>query len=178
LKEAAILVAPVIDLHQIPEQDRASVRRFLFDHIKGLDATNDARWKRFWGRIWNAEAGEVFHLEHLIGRSGPFHRMHMAMEQRLFESQDRFNTLEKLRLWLKAGAAWGTYQYSEKAGRMVFVPASTSYDKCSDDEMREVHRDMVAYLRTDYAQKRLWRHLKRQAREEMVETILAGRVEE
>lgn len=44
-KAAAILIAPMVALRALPEQDRAVVRRFLFDLIRGLDAKHDKRWR-------------------------------------------------------------------------------------------------------------------------------------
>ena len=128
------------------------------------------RWKRFWGRFWNAEPGEVFHLLDMVDRSGPFHRMHMAMEQSLFDRQDRFTNPEMFRLWLKTGAGWG--DYTVVGSRTKFVPRSTSYDQCSDHEMREIHEKMVTFLRTPLAQRRLWPHLDADRRTDMVESIL------
>jgi hypothetical protein len=43
-----------------------------------------------------------------------------------------------------------------------------------EGEMRDFHDNAVAFLRTEYAQKTLWKHLSLAARTEMVETILKG----
>lgn len=170
-KPAAMLVCPMVPLRQIPDSEKDVIRRFLFDNIRGLDAQHDKRWRRFWGRIWNADAGEVTHLEVIVDRSGPFHRRHMAMEQSLFDRQERWRKVEDMRWWLKTGAAWGEFTLLPN-GRMKFIPASTSYEKCSDDEMREVHENMVAFLQTPYAQRRLWPHLSPNARQDMLDSIL------
>lgn len=169
-KASAILITKTHPLDGIPEQDKAAVRRFLFDGLRGLDEQNDKRWKRFWSRIWKAEPGEVFHFLDVVDRSGPFHRMHMSLEQTLFDRQDRFTNMDRFRDWLKTGAGWGTYTLVRE--RMKFVPRSTSYDECSDHEMKEVHVSMVAFLRTPRAQRRLWPHLDADRRTEMVESIL------
>lgn len=170
-KPAAILICPQVALNNLPEPERSVVRRFLFDNIRGLDEQHDKRWRRFWGRIWNADAGEVTHLQVVVDRSGPFHRRHMAMEQALFDRQERWRRLEDMRWWLKTGAAWGEFTLLPN-GRMKFIPRSTSYEACSDDEMREVHEAMLAFLRTPYAQRRLWPHLNADQREAMLESIL------
>lgn len=170
-KAAAILICPQIALRNVPPADRDAVRRFLFDNIRGLDEKHDKRWRRLWGRIWKADAGEVMHLEVVVDRSGPFHRRHMAMEQALFDRQERWRKLDDMRWWLKTGAGWGDFHLLPN-GRMKFIPASTSYEACSDDEMREVHENMLAFLRTPYAMRRLWPHLSPDARYEMLESIL------
>mgnify|MGYP006921316025 CR=1 FL=1 len=170
-KPAAILICPQVELTKLPEHERAIVRRFLFDNIRGLDEQHDKRWRRFWGRIWNADAGEVTHLEVVVDRSGPFHRLHMGMEQRLFDRQDQWLTLEELRWWLKTGAGWGDFVLPTD-GPMRFVPRSTSYEECSDDQMKEIHTAMLAFLRTPQAMRSLWPHLSQNACYEMLESVL------
>lgn len=170
-KPAAILITKVHPIEQMPAHELAIVRRFLFDGIRGLDEKHDKRWRRHWSRIIKAAVGEVFHFEDIVDRSGPFHRMHMAMEQCLFDRQDQWATLASLREWLKTGAAWGDFALNAK-GVMKFVPRSTAYEACSDHEMRELHTAMLAFLRTPGAQRKLWPHLNPMARAEMLESIL------
>lgn len=169
-KPSTILVNPVTELNRLPLAERQIVSRFLFDCVRGLDAQHDKRWRRLWNRMWRAAPGEVFHLELLQDRCGPFHRMHMGMEQRLFEAQERFTHFERFRDWLKTGAGHGRYEIV--AGRMKFVPASTSYEACSDDEMRELHGQMLEFLHTPRAQRRLWPHLDAEHRAQMLESVL------
>ena len=170
-KPSAILITKRHPIEDMPERDLAAVRRFLFDGICGLDEQHDKRWRRLWRRILQGAVGEVFHLELVVGRSGPFHRMHMGLEQSLFNRQDQWAMLQSLRDWLKTGAAWGEYALNAR-GVMKFVPSSTSYEACSDDEMREIHTAMLAFLRTPGAQRKLWPHLAPAARSEMLESIV------
>ena len=170
-KPSAILLTKQHPLERMPEQELAIVRRFLFDGVRGLDEKHDKRWRRLWRRVIKAEVGEVFHLESIVGRAGPFHRMHMALEQSLFDRQDQWATLNSMRDWLKTGASWGKFALSAR-GTMKFVPSSTAYEACSDDEMREVHTAMLAFLRTPGAQRKLWPHLTPTARSEMLELIV------
>lgn len=58
------------------------------------------------------------------------------------------------------------------------VPRSTSYERCSDDEMREVHEAMLSFLHTHHAQRFLWPHLDVRGRAAMLESVLAPRAEE
>lgn len=169
-KPSPILVAPVVALRYLPAAERAVVSRFLFEHIRGLDRQMDRRWRRLWERVWKAEPGEVLQLENVVERCGPFHRMHMATEQLLFDAQDRFDNFKVFRDWLKTGAGWGDY---ERVGRtLVFVPRSTSYDQCSDDEMRELHAQMLEFLHTDDAQLQLWPNQKPNQRAQMLADVL------
>lgn len=169
-KPSAILITKTERLEDLPENERAVVRKFLFGGIQGLNDQHEKRWRRFWGRIQRAEVGEVFDLQIVVARSGQFHRRHMAIEQLLFDRQEQWDDIKKFRAWLKTGAAWGHFEIVKN--RMKFVPSSLSYEDCSDDEMREVHESMVAFLRRPATQKRIWPHLSADQRHEMLENII------
>lgn len=170
-KPSAILIAKMYPLTGFTESERAVIRRFIFECFQGLNEKMDKRWRRWWRRLWDMEVGEVAHFENVVDRSGPFHRMHMAMEQSLFDRQDQWATLEAMRDWLKVGAYWGEWELNVR-GALKFVPSSTAFEKCSDDEMKEIHIAMLAFLRTPRAQRKLWPHLSPQARSEMLEAII------
>lgn len=170
-KAAAILIAPVVDLSTFHESELAIVRKFLFHCIRGLDKQHDKRWRAFWRRIFKACAGEVIQLLDQADRSNKFHRRHMAIEQRLFDSQERWTNIERFRDWLKTGAGFGHYEIV--GTRMKFIPSSTSYEQCSDAEMREFHENLMVFLHAPYAQRRLWPHLKAEQRQGMLDAVLA-----
>lgn len=176
-KASPILITKRASLAGMPEPQRATVRHVLLDAVGGLDSTHDSRWRRFVNRLLRAEPGEVFELLNLVERSGQFHRRHMALEQRLFDHQERWLTVAAMRDWLKTGAGWVEWQPGARGG-IVAVPRSTSYERCSDDEMREVHEAMVAFLHTAHAQRVLWSHLDARGRSAMLESVLAPRAEE
>lgn len=171
-KPACIMLVKRHPLDGFSEFERSIIRRFLFDCFRGADEQNEGRWRRLWSRFWKAEPGQLFQLDNVVERSSDFHRRHMAIEQRLFDSQDTFLNLPALRDWLKVGAAFVTWEPDGKGG-IVAVPRSTSYEKCSDDEMRELHEAMLAHLRTPPAQERLWGHLAPARRAVMLESVLA-----
>jgi len=173
-KASPILITKRASIAAMPEHQRATVRHVLMDAIGGLDRTHDGRWRRFLNRLLRAEPGEVFQLESVVQRSGVFHRRHMALEQNLFDHQERWLSLTAMRDWLKTGAGWVEWKPGAKGG-IVAVPRSTSYETCSDDEMREVHEGMLAFLHTPHAQRFLWPHLDASARAAMLESVLADR---
>ncbi|MGB3882014.1 MAG: hypothetical protein WA955_15700 [Diaphorobacter nitroreducens] len=176
-KASPILITKRASLAGMPEPQRATVRHVLLDAVGGLDSTHDSRWRRFINRLLCAEPGEVFELASVVERSGQFHRRHMALEQRLFDHQERWLTLTAMRDWLKTGAGWVEWLPGPRGG-IVAVPRSTSYESCSDDEMREVHEAMVAFLHTPHAQRMLWPHLAAAGRAAMLESVLASPQEE
>lgn len=170
-KPTSILLMKRQALRHLSAEQKDLVRHVMGECICGLDEQNNTRWRRFLAQLLRAEPGEVFHLHQLTERSGPFHRMHMGFEDRLFKSQEKFTNARAFRNWLKTGAAWGSYELNAQ-GVMKFVPASISYEACSDAEIREVHADMLAFLRTPLAQRRLWPHLPAAKRAEMLESVL------
>ena len=155
----------------IPEVDRAAARRVLFGAIDGLGEKGKKQWRRFVNGLFNLEPGEMVEIVTHKARSGPFHRYHMALEQRVFEAQERIGDFDQFRLWLKLGAGHVDWMPGPKGG--VFpVPKSISYAKLEDDEMRDFHEAAVAFLRTGHAQRYLWPALPPQQADEAIESVL------
>lgn len=159
---------------QVTEADKDATRRVIFGTVDGLGEINRKRWRRFWSTLMRMEPGETATIRTHKARSGPFHRRHMAMEQAVFEAQERFTDFERgFRDWLKVGAGHCVWFPGPRGG--VFpVPKSISYAEMEEGEMRDFHESAVAFLRTEHAGKTLWPHLKPLQRTEMIETILRG----
>ena len=79
--------------------------------------------------------------------------------------------------WLKVGAAFVDWQPG-KDHKPVAIPKSTSFESCSDDEMREAHAAMLDYLHTERAQRFLWKNLKPAMRADMLQAVLADPLEQ
>lgn len=148
-----------------------SVRNFLFGVLDGFGKDDKAMWRRFWKRVTDAEPGELFNIEAVAPRSGPFHRFHMALEQCLFDAQERFDDFEMMRDWLKIGSGWVKWVPGAKGG-IVPLPKSISYAKADEDEFRQYHAKVVAFLRSGYPAKYLWPHLDAEKQELMIECLL------
>lgn len=176
-KPAALLLAAQVDMTRIPDEDRDVARRFCTEYVRGMSEEMHKRFMRAAKRLMNAAPGEGFMFYVAEDRSWPAHARWMAIEDRIFANQEFFSSKEAFRLWLKTGAVFGKFEMGKDrygADRMVFVPASTKYEHCSDDEMREFVDNATAFLRTDRAQRRLWRHLSPYQRAAMVEALLAN----
>lgn len=157
---------------EIPEADREAARRVLFGAIDGLGEKGQKQWRRFVNGLFKLEPGEIVEIITHKARSGPFHRYHMALEQRVFEAQERISDFEQFRLWLKLGAGHVDWMPGPKGG--VFpVPRSIAYAKLEDDEMREFHEAAVAFLRTPHAQRYLWTALPAAGAEAAIEAVLS-----
>lgn len=144
------------------------LRWFLLEFIVGIDADHGRRWRRIVARWFNR--GGTWSFYPIAERDGRYHRMHMAVETRLFKHQDGFVQLKAFRLWLKTGAVFGRY-VATGAG-LQFEPSSLAYDECSDDEMREFHADALEFLRTPLALATLWPAMSPKHRAETLELLL------
>lgn len=155
----------------IAEADAEAARRVLFGAVDGLGERGKRQWRRFVNGLFRMEPGELVTVRTNKPRSGKFHRRHMAIEQRVFDAQEKFERFEDFRTWLKVGAGFVTWHAGPRGG--VFpVPKSIAFDELEEDDMRQFHEDAVAFLRTDHAGKTLWRHLAVAARIEMIESLL------
>jgi hypothetical protein len=156
---------------EIPEADRDAARRVLFGMVDGLGEKGKKAWRRFVNGLMKLEPGEMVEIRTHKERSGPFHRRHMALEQRVFEAQEKFDQFETFRTWLKVGSGFVDWHPGPKGG-VIPVPRSISYSKLEDSDMRQVHDDMVRFLRTEHAGRTLWKHLVPAKRIEMIESIM------
>lgn len=175
-KPAALLLATQVDMVRIPDEDRDAARRFCTQYLRGMSEEMHKRFMRAAKRLMNASAGEGFMFYVSEDRSWPAHARWMAIEERIYAHQDFFTNKKAFRLWLKTGAAFGKFEMGKDrfgADRMVFVPASVEYEQCSDDEFRTYVDDATEFLRSDRAQRRLWRHLPPYQRAAMVESLMA-----
>ena len=145
--------------------------RLLFGAINGFTRDDRRAWYRFWKRITGMEPGEIANVEMVFPRSGPYHRRHMAMEQSVFDAQDRFQNFKAFRDWLKIGAAHCEWVPGPK-GAIVPIPNSISYASMDDEDFRVFHGNMIQFLRGEHAANILWPHLKGDMAAEMMDSIL------
>ncbi|MBH2008305.1 MAG: DUF1367 family protein [Xanthomonadaceae bacterium] len=157
----------------LTEDDKAIARRVIFGTVDGLGERGKRQWRRLWNRIFKLEPGEMLELRTHQARIGWYHRKHMALEQSVFESQDRFDEFKAFRTWLKVGSGFVEWFPGPKGG-VIPVPRSIGYAELEQGEMEQFHADAVEFLRSEHAGRTLWKHLAPGARIEMVETILRG----
>ena len=156
---------------QVTEADKAVARRVIFGIVDGLGERGKKQWRRLWNNILRLEPGEMVDIKTHQARVGWYHRKHMALEQAVFEGQERFDDFEQFRIWLKVGAGHVIWTPGPKGG--VFpVPKSIKYANMEQGEFEEFHRAVVNFLRTQHAAKTLWPHLGPRMQIEMIESIL------
>lgn len=154
------------------ENDLCAVRSFLFGVVDGAGKDDRSAWQKFWSKVKRLEPGEVFDFEIVFPRIGAYHRRHMAIEQAVFDAQDRFSDFEMFRDWLKIGSAWVVWVPGPKGG-IVPLPRSISYRKADQDDFEKYHRQVMNFLRGEHAAPYLWRHLGDKSHD-MIDAILEG----
>ena len=157
----------------ISEADKDAARRVLFGIVDGLGETGKKQWRRLFNSLMRLEPGEMVEIKTHKARSGPFHRRHMVLETTIFQSQEKFVNFEQFRNWLKVGSGFCDWLPGPKGG-VIPVPKSIAFDQLEDGDMRQVHDDMVDFMRSEHAGRTLWKHLTPAQRMEMVEGILGG----
>ena len=115
---------------QITEADKMIARRVIFGIVDGLGERGRKQWRRLWNNILRLEPGEMVELTTLQPRLGWYHRKHFAMEQALFEAQERFEEFESFRTWLKVGAGHVDWFPGPKGGVIPF-PAQSAMQSWS-----------------------------------------------
>lgn len=162
------------DTAPIAKADAEAARRVLFSQVDGLSGAHRKSWRRLWNWLLNkAQPGEMLEIKTHRDRLGWYHRKHMAMEQGIFNSQERFEHFEQFRLWLKVGAAFVDWLPGPKGG-VIPIPRSISYAALEQDDMEKVHREMVKFLRSPHALRCLWPHLDEGRRAAMMDSLLEG----
>lgn len=158
----------------ITKADADAARRVLFGQIDGLSEAHRKSWRSLWNFLLKrAEPGEMVEIKTHRERIGVYHRKHMLMEQRVFNSQERFDDFRQFRIWLKVGAAFVDWIPGPKGG-VIPVARSIAYAELEQGDMERLHADMIVFLRTAHAQKTLWPHVTAGMRSEIVEQLVEG----
>jgi hypothetical protein len=158
---------------QVTDTERDVATKVLEQAIRGIDEKNHKRWRNFLRHVFGMEHGEIAEVGTRIPRSGQFHRFHMALEQAVFDAQERFTDFEQFRNWIKIGSGFVDWVPGAKGG-IVPLPKSISYANLEEQQMREFHADMLAFLRGPHAAPYLWKHLDADEAVEMMNAVLGG----
>lgn len=160
------------DSSPITEADREAVRRVLFGILDGLSEQHKKSWRRLWNwALHKSEPGEMLEIHTHRERLGWYHRKHMAMEQAVFDAQERFTDFDQFRIWLKVGSGFVDWLPGPKGG-VIPVPKSIAYSKIEQDDMERFHTKVVDFFRAEHAQRALWPHLSPEKRAEMMDAIV------
>jgi hypothetical protein len=94
------------------------------------------------------------------------------MLKSVYDAQERFSSEYGFRKWCEMGAGHCDWVPGPD-GHMQPIPKSIGYDSLDQAEFEPIHRDVFAFLRSEYARHVLWPHLRPDQTYEMIETLLA-----
>lgn len=154
----------------LTEEEKAIARRVVFGFVDGLGEHGQRQWRRLWNRLLRLEVGELVAIQAMQPRSGPFHRRHMLIEQKVFDAQERFDQFDQFRYWVKVGAGWVTWA-AGPAGGVVPIPRSTSYAAADQEEFQQFHDQVMRFFRGPHAAPYLWPGAPERAHQ-LMDTIL------
>lgn len=144
----------------------------LFRVLDGYGKDDRTVWRKFWARVLAMSPGDVFEVEMVFPRSGPYHRRHMALEQSVFDAQERFESFQQFQHWLKIGAAWVIWAPGAD-GSIVPIPCSISYATADQAEFDRFHGAVMDFLRGPHAAPALWPHMGQKSHD-LMRAILRG----
>ena len=144
------------------DQQREAAKAYILGALDGFTEDDKRGWRKFWRRALGMEPGELLNVDVVFPRSGPYHRRHMAIEQAVFNAQERFRVFDQFRYWTKVGAGWVTWAAGPKGG-VVPIPKSISYSSADQEEFRQYHEAVMDFLRGEHAARYLWPHLRDEA---------------
>lgn len=154
------------------EKGMAGASDFLFKALDGYGKDDRSSWRRFWKKAVAMKPGDLFEVEMIFPRSGPFHRRHLAIEQSVFDAQEKFDDFEMLRTYLKIGAGWVVWVPGPD-GQIVPLPKSISYAQADQAEFEKYHNAVMAFLHGPHAAPALWPHLGKKSHD-LMGAILRG----
>lgn len=140
-------------------------------HLAGFGEKGERAYARFLSAVRQLEPGEMLSFTYRVPRSPGFHRRHFVMLRAFFDSQEQFGDEHQFRKWAEVGAGYADFLPGPK-GRMVALPKSIAYEALDDEEFRDVHHAVMAFLRSEHARRFLWGHLTEQQTYDMVEAIM------
>jgi hypothetical protein len=165
---SAIRICPTVALHALPDFERDVLRRFWMDYVRGATADDDKEWRRLGRDLFGSEPGECTELHRVEERDGPFHRRHRAILTNLLANVEGFTNEDALHDWLKL-KCWHVDWVNGKP-----VPATTSFEGCSEARMRKFNRRLTDLLHQPAVQRIFWPHITPAQRAEMVDLVLAN----
>ncbi|ASU38185.1 hypothetical protein hmeg3_07655 [Herbaspirillum sp. meg3] len=157
----------------LTDAEKAIGKKVLTEVLRGVDDQHTKRWRKVVNTWFGLEEGEITTVDTRHPRSGPFHRFHMAMEQAVFDAQERFTDFDQFRNWLKIQVGHVTWVPGTKSG-IVPLPKSTSYAEMEEVEMREFHEKMLAAFHGPVIAPFFWKLLDPEEAGGMMKSILDG----
>jgi hypothetical protein len=139
--------------------------------LEGHTEPERKRYAKFLAHAKSMAVGDTIAFEFKVPRSLPFHRRHFGILKMLFESQEQFDSQERLREWLEVGAGFCDILPGPK-GKPVALARSIAWEALEQADFEAHHNDVIAFMRTPHCYRFLWPHLEDVTGSTMIETIL------
>jgi hypothetical protein len=152
-----------------------TLRKDEMGQLAGLTEKDARAWRRWQKRVADLAVGGTVGFTFRWPRSPKFHGRHFAILNRIFDRQESFVDPDIFRKWGEMGGGHCDWVPGPD-GVMQPIPKSIDYLSLDDDEFREVHTAVMAFLRTQHALQVLWPYRPWQQSWEAVDNwIEAGR---
>lgn len=138
--------------------------------LAGFGDKGSRAWSRFRAMLDRLQVGETLAFQWWEPRAPGFHKLFFAKLNALFDRQEQFDDVDRLRAWLTVGAGECDFVPGPK-GRMVALPRSIAWHKLDETEFAELARRIDDFLWSEAAHRFLWPHLTPQLAYETVEQL-------
>ena len=138
--------------------------------LQGFGEKGARAWARFMRMLTGLRPGDTVEFSWHEPRSPGFHKRFFAKLNGLFEMQEQFEDVDRLRAWITVGAGECDF-VPGPTGRMVALPKSIAWHKLDETDFRELARKVDDFLWSPHAQAFLWPHLSEARRYEMIELL-------
>lgn len=150
-----------------------TVTRGPCGELQGHTIEDQRQLMRLQRRQEEMQPGDTLVLSWQAPRSPEFHRMHFAMLNWVFDNQEAFAVRRAFRKWGEMGAGHCGWVAGPN-GVMVPVPKSIDYVSLDDDEFRELHMDVRAFLQSPAGLHTLWPHVEAGTAWAALENMMKG----
>ena len=118
--------------------------------LAGMGDKGRRAWEKFRRTVTELEIGDTLKLSFHLPRSRPHHSFFFAKLSGLFERQERFDDIDRLRTWLTVGAGYCDLMPGP-GGALVAVPQSLAFHRMDEAEFVDLHQKITAFLGTEHA---------------------------
>ena len=138
--------------------------------LAGYGEAGARAWARFQKMLARLAQGETLVFKWWEPRSPGFHKLFFSKLHALFERQERFDDVDKLRTWLTVGAGEADFMPGPR-GRLVAIPKSIAWHKLDEADFRELVRKIDDFLWTHHAREFMWPQLSTEQTYEILEGL-------
>ena len=134
------------------------VRKDETGKLVGIGEKGARAWAKFRRQVDAMQVGDTLGFEWRAPRCPVHHRRFFAQLHNLFDAQERFEDVDRLRAWLTVGAGYCDFVPGPDH-QLVALPRSINWERMDEAEFSELHVAVCRFLYTAEARRFLWPHL-------------------